>query len=162
MASIVSSQNLKICFAAILFIIACWMITFNPYKPKIIILPNIIFRLITAIVGFVSCLVGVAVFTVPFFIITGTEIKKAIGTSTILVFIYASIGFIFFALLGISVMGVHEQQIGYLNIPIFLSAVIPCVIGSLVGAKCVHILPSHILKRIFVGLMFFVSIIMLF
>lgn len=161
MASIFSSQNLKIFFGIIVFAIACWMITFNPNKPKIIILKKTVFKIMTAIVGFISCLVGVSVFTVPFFIITGTEIKKAIGTSTVLVFIYSSISAIFFVILGVFTIGIHGQQIGYLNLPIFLSALIPCVIGSLIGAKCVKILPPNILKIIFISLMFLVSAIML-
>ena len=91
----------------------------------------------------------------------GTPLRKAIGTSTLVVFTYSSIIGIFLAIVGISKNGASENNIGYLVLPIFLSTIIPCILGSIIGAKLVNVLDQKVLKHIFVTLMFCVSIIML-
>ena len=160
--TIVHSDNLKKIFAIIVLLTAIWMAIFNIEKSKKFKLNKWLFKTISGYLGFISTFIGLSIFNVPFFILCGIDIKKSIGTSTILVFTYSTVAALWLIILGIPKLGVSYNNIGYLNLPIFLSTVIPCIIGSIIGAKLVNLLPKHILKRIFVAMMFLVGIIMLF
>ncbi|MFT6835892.1 MAG: putative membrane protein YfcA, partial [Francisellaceae bacterium] len=160
--TLIHSKELKYIFSFVVFIAAIFMLRFKYGKSKTIKLPKFLFKLLASFVGGLSSLVGVAIFTVPFFVLSGVEIKKAIGTSTLIVLTFASISAVWLTISGIPLMGIGWNHIGYANLPILLSSLIPSIIGGLVGAKLVHILPSHVLKRVFVGMMFVASGVMFF
>jgi uncharacterized protein len=161
LVTFLESDQLKYFFSFMVFIMAAWMLTFKYGRSKTLNLTKHVFNFFAFLVSTISSLVGASIFSVPFFVLSGIEIKKAIGTSTLLVFIYSAISAIWLTCLGIPEIGISLDHIGYANVPILLSAILPCLIGGIVGAKLVHILPSHILKRIFVGMLFTVSITML-
>ena len=161
LATIISSESLRYIFAIIVFIAAVWMLIFNNNTKVALRLKTQLFKLLSTIIACLSTLTGVSVFTVPFFVLNGIDIKKAIGTSTVLVLTYSTIAGIWMILLGIPKVGISWNHFGYANLPIFLSALIPCLIGALLGAKLVKVLPSFILKRIFIAMMFCVSITMM-
>ncbi len=161
LATIIDSHSLKYIFGIIVLLTAIWLLIFKASKPRKKTISKPLFKSLSSIVGGISTLTGVSVFSVPFFILCGIEIKKAIGTSTAIVFTYTTIAGMWMICLGIPVMGINWHNLGYANLPIFFSAFIPCILGGLVGAKLVHVLPSHFLKRIFIVMMFIVSILML-
>ena len=162
LATIIDSANLKLLFAIIIFITAIMLWKFNIKQKDIIALPDAVFKTCAMIISALSCFIGVSVFTVPFLMFSGIEIKRAIGTSMILVLTYSSIAGIAMAFLGIPMLGISTTQFGYLNIPIFLSTIVPCIIGAIIGTKCVHIMSGIVLKRIFVAMMLFLAIVMAF
>ena len=160
-ATIVSSDWLKYLFAIIVLMAAVWLLILKPQQKNKPIPTTPLFRLFSSGVGGISTLTGVSVFSVPFFVIYGIEIKKAIGTSTVVVFTYSTIAGIWMICLGLPTMGISWYNFGYANLAIFSSALIPSIIGGLTGAKLVNVLPSQLLKKIFILMMFIVSISML-
>ena len=158
----INSGRLKVIFAILVFIIAIIFSLTNLNKQRNINLKNYQFKSISALLGGISVLLGISVFNVPFFSMIGVKLKQAIGTSMLLVFLYSLSGTIGLVIIGIIHFGIGHNHIGYLVIPIWLSTIIPCAIGSMLGAKLVHHLPQSILKKIFVSLMIVVSISMLF
>ncbi len=160
-ASIVHSDQIRYTFAIVVLIAAIWLLFFNKEKDTERHVPRSLYRGLSGFVGGISTLTGVSVFTVPFFVLCGIKIKKAIGTSTVIVFTYSSIAGIWLICLGIPTMGISWHNFGYANLVIFASALIPCLIGGLTGAKLVHILPSQFLRKIFILMMFIVAISML-
>ncbi|MCF6768468.1 sulfite exporter TauE/SafE family protein [Thiotrichales bacterium 19S11-10] len=157
----IASGYIKLFFAFMILLTAIWM-----WRYKINILKSwhphpVIYQASAGIIGAISTAIGVSVFTVPFLSKAGLEIRKAIGTSSTIVFIYASLGGLVLITIGLFKVGISPSHIGYLNTTIFLSGLIPSLIGSIVGVKLVHTLPQLLLKRLFVLMMFFVGILML-
>jgi len=154
--AVTSSANLKSYFSVAIALIAVWLF-FHRNKGNAAHWPKCIKKTIGAIVGFISTTLGVSVFSVPLFIKFGLDIKKAIGTSTVIVLSYSAVSAISLLVLGIKIVGISHGNIGYLSLPIFLSGVIPSLLGSMIGAKVVSILPQHIMKYCFIILMLVVS-----
>ena len=159
---ITNSDSLKKIFAVAVFIIAIWMMRFNIQNSKKINFKKYQFNSVSTFLGGISAFLGLSIFNVPFFVCAGINLRKAIGTSVVLVFTYSAIVGLFLTIMGIPISGISSNHIGYLITPIFLSTIIPCVLGSLIGAKLVNVLEQNILKAIYVSLMFIVSLIMLF
>ena len=155
---IVDSHDIKKMFSIVVFIAAIFMLL---YKSKADKKTNyVILQILSFPIAFISNLVAVSVFAVPFFVLNSIDIKKAIGTSTVIVLSYATLGSIVLVCLGISTYGISLGQIGYLTTPVFLAAVIPCIIGAILGVKLVNILPRKILHYVFILLMLVISVLM--
>jgi uncharacterized membrane protein YfcA len=155
---IVDSNVIKKLFSVVVFIAALFMFF---YKPKDSSKINyFILQTFSLPIAFISNLVAVSVFTVPFFVLNSIDIKKAIGTSTFIVFCYSILGAIVLVCSGISNYGISWSQIGYLPTPVFLVAVIPCIIGAILGVKLVNILPKIVLHYIFISLMLVIAVLM--
>ena len=160
-ATVIASTYLKYIFAMIVFLAALGLIYFHRHPKARLKLSRFIFQLCAGLIGAFSVFAGVSVFIAPFLIMNGIETKKAIGTSTLLVFTYTLFGGTWLIFLGIPKMGISAHYFGYANLDIFLPAVIPCLIGGLVGAKLTHVLPAALLKKLFIAMMFVVSVIMI-
>ncbi len=161
LVNLINSHVLKIYFGVMVLAIAIWVYRFSPERDKLWQPGKLILKSTAAIVGMISITLGVSVFTVPFLMKLGLDIKKAIGTSSVLVFIYLLLGALTLIVLGFSVIGIGHEHFGYLNIPILLSSIVPAMAGSMLGAKLVYILPQCILRQFFVAMMIFVGIVML-
>ncbi|TNF65391.1 MAG: sulfite exporter TauE/SafE family protein [Gammaproteobacteria bacterium] len=157
----IASDYVKLFFGIMILLTAIWMWRYKINLSKAWNPHPITYNLSGGIIGTISTALGVSVFTVPFLSKAGLDIKKAIGTSTTIVFTYSTLAGIAFIIIGIFKTGTSLSHIGYLNTTIFLSAVIPSLIGSIVGVKLVHILPQIVLKRLFVLMMFIVATLML-
>lgn len=155
---IIDSQNIKKLFSVVVFIVAIFMLLYRPKGNKQT--NYLILQIFSLPIAYISSLVAVSVFTVPFFVLNSIDIKKAIGTSTVIVLSYSTLGAIVLVCLGIYDYGISWDQIGYLKTPVFLAAVIPCIIGAILGVKLVNILPRKVLHYIFILLMLVISVLM--
>ncbi len=161
LVTVIDSHVLKTYFGIMVLLIGIWVYRFKPDSHKIWNPGRFMLKSTTALVGMVSITIGVSVFTVPFLMKLGLNIKKAIGTSSVLVFAYSLLGAIVLIVLGIHTIGITDNHFGYLHIPLFLSGIIPAIFGSMLGAKLVHILPQHIIRYCFVTMMLIVGAVML-
>jgi len=159
--TVIDSHTLKLYFGIMVIFMAFWVLRFNPERGNVYHLSKLKLKFISALVGLISMTVGVSVFTVPFLMKIGLPFKKAIGTSTVLVFGYSILGALSLIALGIAIAGISPGRVGYLYAPIFLSAIIPAIIGSILGAKLAHILPQHIIKYCFVAMMVIAGMLMI-
>lgn len=156
----VHSDIIKRFFSVIVFLTGLWMLRFNINNVSIINISNYLMKSIGVLLGFISCFIGISVFNVPFFVKQGINIKKAIGTSGLLVFSYSTIGAVALISTGIIRNGISSSHIGYLITPIFISSIIPCYLGSMVGAKMVNLFSPKQLKNLFVSMLFIVAFLM--
>jgi len=160
----IKTDFLKLYFSIMVFGIALWMYfkkseDYNHIKSQKEL--SIWFvRIISFLIGFISTTIGASIFIVPFLIKMKVDIRKAIATSTVIVFIYAVIASISLILIGLSLQNLPNGNIGLINLPIFLTGVAPSIVGSLIGTKLANILPKNRLKSIFVIMMIIVSVIM--
>lgn len=156
------SHVIKYAFSVSIFLVAFWMMRYNAEKAHCWRLSRLSHNIVGFFVAFISAILGVSVLFVPFFVKLGLDIRKAIGTSTVIVFIYGFLNAIWLILLGMNQADLPPNNIGYLNLPIFLAGIIPSIVGGLLAVKLVHTVPRHYIKGAFVTLMFVVSIIMAF
>lgn len=155
------SNVIKYIFSVFIFIVAIWLWRYKPelnehWKP-----PLWLHSLIMGAIGLISIAIGVSVYTVPYFVKLGLNMHKSIGTGAVLVFVNSIVAATILILLGLNVHGLPDWQFGYLNIPIFLAAVVPCIIGSIASVYLLSRLSAEKLKAWFIVLMFVVAIIML-
>jgi uncharacterized membrane protein YfcA len=113
------------------------------------------------ILGVISTLSGAASFVLPYYESIGLNIKKAIGTTTIVVWLYS-----IFVLIFMIFLGLHEDQlpagnIGFLNYQYLWLFTIPTIPGALLGAKLANILPERKLKISFTILLYVIGFSML-
>lgn len=155
------SDSLKYIFSSVIFVVGLWMWRFKLDAAIAWDLPNPVFHAVAVCVGFFSALLGVSVFTVPFLMKSGIEIKKAIGTATVLVFAYCVFVGAWFVYLGFNEVSLPGKTLGFVSVPVFLAATLPGVVASFAAVKCVNILPKQLLKVLFVVLLFVVSALML-
>ena len=160
----IKTSVLKIYFSIMVFSVALWMYFRKPddtlnYTNKI--LKPFFSKLVALLVGFISVTIGVSVFIVPFFIKMGINIKRAIATSTVVVFFNSIMSSIILVLIGLNLNNLPDGNYGLINLPIFLSCFIPTILGSYIGTKLAHVLSQDKLKLIFIIMMITVSIIMI-
>ncbi|MCF6777918.1 sulfite exporter TauE/SafE family protein [Thiotrichales bacterium 19X7-9] len=121
------------------------------------------FRIIGSfLLGMISTVSGAASFVVPFYERVGLNIKLAIGTTTIIVWLYS----IFVAIVMIA-FGLHQSNlpignIGYLNYRYLWLFMLPTIPGAMLGAKLSYYLPERQLKITFTLLLVVIGISMLF
>jgi len=160
----IKTNFLKIYFSIMVFSISLWMYFKKPDNLENIkkqkIWPKWLVHFISFLIGFISTTIGASIFIVPFLIKMKVDIRKAIATSTVIVFIYAVIASISLILIGLSLNDLPEDNIGLINLPIFLVGLLPSIIGSLIGTRLANSLPKEKLKLIFVIMMLAVAIIM--
>lgn len=113
------------------------------------------------ILGFICTISGAASFVVPFYEKLGLNIKKAIGTTTIVVLCYSIIVLFFMILLGLKENNLPTGNIGFLNYKYLLLFMIPTFPGALLGTKLAQLLPEKKLKFLFIMLMYVIGISML-
>lgn len=156
------SHTLTYIFSVATFLMGIWMWRFKMDVAAPFNMRPVCYRILAALVGYLSALLGASVFTVPFLMKSGLDIRKAIGTATVMVFSYCLFIGAWFIYLGIGELNLPPQTLGFLSLPIFLSTIIPGMIASLVAVRVVNTIPRPALKAAFVCLMFVVSILMMF
>lgn len=114
------------------------------------------------ILGLISTLSGSASFVVPYYEKLGLNIKQAIGTTTVVVWLYSVFVLVFMISLGFHENNLPAGNIGFLNYQYLWLFMIPTIPGTLLGAKISSILPERKLKISFVTLLYVIGISMLF
>lgn len=112
--------------------------------------------------GLICTISGSASFVVPFYERIGLNIKLAIGTTTVSVWLYS----IFVAIIMI-ISGLHQNSlpsgnIGYLNYRYLWLFMIPAIPGAMIGAKLSHCISERKLKIAFTWLLVVIGVSMLF
>ena len=162
-ASKVPARHLAIFFAAFVCF-AAFQMSFG-VKPKATReLPGAagIFAVGTGI-GAVSALVAVGggALTVPFLSWCNVKIQNAIGTSAAVGFPIAlgsALGYVFN---GWGRPGLPEWSLGFVYLPALLGVVPFSMIMAPVGARCTHMFPVAMLKRLFAALLIVLAVRML-
>ncbi|MBD2794291.1 sulfite exporter TauE/SafE family protein [Xenorhabdus szentirmaii] len=113
------------------------------------------------ILGLISTLSGSASFAVPYYENIGLNIKKSIGTTTVVVWLYSIFVLIFMISLGLNQDNLPPGNIGFLNYKYLWLFMIPTIPGALLGAKLANILPERKLKISFTILLYVIGVSML-
>ncbi len=157
----ISSNDLKIIFALIVIVMAIWMWRKLKVVLKVWQAPLALKALSAFLAGMCTMLSGVSVFFVPFLTKCGLDIRKAIGTSTVVTMVLCLVMSGFFVLFGWHADNLPPYSIGYLNLVFFSVALIPSVIGVNVGVKVTALISHKYLQIIYIIMMLIVAITML-
>ena len=106
-----------------------------------------LYRLLGLLVGGVSTSVGVAVFSVPFLIKAGLDMRQSVAVSTVVTFSFSILCTLIFLIIGF-ILHIH-----LINLSIVIGGIIPTLIGSAMGAKLAHVMPQDKLRLLFIVLM---------
>jgi uncharacterized membrane protein YfcA len=160
--SVIPSAVLKRLFGIIVIVVAIWFWCYRQDKDKKVwhlkAFKNFMF---TSLIGLLWFLLGVAVFTVPYLHKCGIDMRKAVGTGTLISTLFSAVAAILLIFSGSLQVGMNIHHLGYVNTTLFIIAVIPSIIGAIVGAKISIHLPQQHLKKIYACLIFVIGIIML-
>jgi len=113
--------------------------------------PNPFFmNVIGYVISALSVLLGIGggFLIVPSLVYCKLSLKEAIGTSTVLSFILASVGSIAFFFPDNPIF-IHPHALGYLYLPALVPMGIASFILAQVGAKLTHKMPTNVLKKVF-------------
>jgi uncharacterized membrane protein YfcA len=113
-----------------------------------------------AVIGLVSSWVGIGggTLSVPFLNWCNIRFQEAIGTSAAIGFPIAVSGATGYALSGQLATGLPEFSLGFIYLPAFAWVALSSVVSAPWGARLTHHLPVGQLKKIFAGLLLFMSI----
>ncbi len=121
-----------------------------------------IFQVIGGVVlGVVSTVSGAASFVVPYYEHLGLDIKKAIGTTTVVVWLYSIIVTIVMIISALSLKNLPQGNIGFLNYKYLLVLTLPTIPGIMLGAKLTSVLPEKIIRVGFIILLLCIAVAML-
>jgi uncharacterized membrane protein YfcA len=156
------SGFLKHLFGVAVILVAVWFLLYNQAKDKKVWqLVNIKNYCCTGVIGLLWFLLGIAVFTVPYLHKCGIDMRRAVGTGTIVSTIFSLIAALLLMLTGSYKFGFSIHHFGYVNTTLLLIAVIPSIIGGIIGAKISHLLPQQNLKRVYACLILVIGVLML-
>lgn len=119
LVNIIKSSDLKIVFSILLIIMATWMWRKTKTTLKVWQAPLALKSIGAFLAGMFTMLSGISVFFVPLLTKCGLDIRKAIGTSTIITFFISLVMSIFFISFGWHASNLPPYSIGYLNLIIF-------------------------------------------
>jgi uncharacterized membrane protein YfcA len=165
--TLISSQSLKYIFATATLLLASKYIynlyyTKNHINNKLLENNNFIIKYFGSFgLGLLCVISGAASFAVPYYEKIGLNIKSAIGTTTIAVFIYSIFVAIYMIFSGLGEVNLPAGNIGYLNYKYLWLFIIPTIPGVMFGAKLSHFLPEKVLKIIFTILLMIIGISMI-
>jgi len=105
----------------------------------------------SSVFGGISTLVGMGggTMTVPYLLLAGEKIQKAIGTSAACAFPIAISGVVGFTLFGEHPDPQNAWQMGYINWKAFLGLISTSIVFAPVGANLAKRLPVQLLERLF-------------
>lgn len=161
LAASIATVNLKLIFAIFVLIMAIriWLPSVN--KRATILNHPFFVAFYGYLTGVISAIVGIGGGTliVPYLVMAGEQVKKAVGTSAACGFPIALSGALGFMLMG------HEKvattlpwQTGFVNWQAFLGIVSTSLIFARFGAKLAKALPAELLRKLFSLLLFIISI----
>jgi uncharacterized membrane protein YfcA len=157
----VHTEFLKYFFAIVIFLIAVYIFFQKPHKQKPWHYRVWLHQPLAFAIGLISILIGTSAFTVPFFLRLGLDIRKAVGTASIVVFAYSMVGGVFLTLVSLHAPHLPKGNVGYLNLPIFLVSIIPVILGSYLAVKFVNNVNPQLLQKLFVVMMLIAAIAMI-
>ncbi len=159
--NLLPSGLLKHLFGIVVMLVALWMFLYKQHlddkKWSLSFLMN---YLATSLIGLLWFLLGVAVFTVPYLVKSGVEIRRAVGCATVVSTLFSAIAAVLLMITGYFHIGYSGTHIGFLNVPLFLIALIPSAIASYLGARLSVKLSQEKLKLFYSCLVFVVGFVM--
>lgn len=158
----IPSNLIKHLFGVVVITVAIWFWCYRQEKDKKV------WRLsksqnffATLFIGWIWYLLGVAVFTVPFLHKCGLNMRRSVGTGTLISTTFSLVAAILFMISGYFTLGVNLHHIGFVNTTLLAFAVLPSIIGGVLGVKISMVLPHQHLKKIFAVLVFIIGSLML-
>ena len=160
-----TSHFLHVALACYLFFIGCLMLHSSfQHKHQALPLPNYtILFIISLAMGLCSGLLGIGTGTllIPFLAHRGISMNHAAGTTAALTFPVVIVGTVMFMLLGFGESSNLAWSTGYVYWPAFVFVTLGTFFFIRFGARLSKKLPNVILKRLFVLVLFGVSLKML-
>lgn len=159
-AEIIPSHYLPKIFAGIVLCLAIQMLLSMKVinnKP----LPNSLACVSSgSIIGLISSLAGIGggSLTVPYLSYYGIEMRRAIGTSSLVALLIAVSGMIGFIYAGVGSEALPAFSIGYVYLPALFGIAATSMIATRYGAALVSRLPTSTLKKLFAVLLLVISI----
>lgn len=158
----IPSIILKHAFGVVVILVAIWFWFYRQeLDKKVWRLSRLKNFAATTFMGLIWFLLGVAVLTVPFLHKCGIDMRKAVGTGTLTSTVFSLVAAILFMMSGCFTLGISVHHIGYVNTTLLGVAVVPSILGGLIGAKLSMHLPHQHLKKIYAVLVCIVGILML-
>ena len=164
--TLISSKTLMLIFAIATLILAVRYIhnlyNIREYSKKKDELSGSLKYLGSFFLGLICTVSGAASFAVPYYEKVGLNIKSAIGTTTIIIWLYSVFVTIIMIISGIGQSNLPSGNIGYLNYTYLWLFMIPTIPGAILGVKLSYHLPERKLKIAFTILMVIIGLSMLF
>lgn len=112
-----------------------------------------------SIIGSISALVSIGggSLSVPYLVWQNIDLKKAIGTSAAIGLPLSITGTVGYIIAGWDHTSIEQFQLGFVYLPAVLAISVTSYFMAPYGAKCAHILPVSILKKIFALLLMILS-----
>jgi len=161
LASVIPSAILKKAFGIVVILVALWLWQYKTENDKNAwSLNGAANQILSFFIGLIWFLLGVAVFLAPYLLKCKIDMRKAVGSASVLACIFSLIAAFLFMIIGYFVMGISLQHIGYVNLLITVCAVIPGALGGHFGSHISVRLPQKHLKQIYAALVLLVGILM--
>lgn len=112
------------------------------------------------VIGLLSSLAGIGggSLTVPYLSYFGVEMRRAIGSASLVGFLIAVSGMIGFIFAGVGSADLPAYSVGYVYLPALVGIAATSMITTRYGAALVTRLPTATLKKMFAILLFIISI----
>jgi uncharacterized membrane protein YfcA len=160
--NIIPSLLLKKVFAVVVMLVALWMLIYKQKQGEDNWRLSSIWHVVrTFIMGFLWFSLGVAVFIVPYMYKCGIALRPAVGAASLVATLASGIAAVLFMFSGMHTVGFSADHWGYINVTLFLYAIVPSVIGAYVGAYYSHRLNVNLMKTLYALLIFIVGLFML-
>lgn len=160
--NVISSEFLKRLFGVVVTMVAIWLWFYNQEKDnKQWSLKNFSNHIKSFFIGLLWFLLGIAVFTVPYLHKCGINLKKAIGTATVIGSIFSAVAATLLLLSGIKIVGISKFQLGYINILLLFISLIPSMAAGYFGSKLSHKIPPKVMKKTYALLILIVGLLMI-
>src|SRR3989338_2337858 len=160
--NVIPSVFLKKLFGVVVALVAVWMWFYRQEKDlKQWSITGFINHVRTFFIGLLWFLVCVAVFTVPYLHKSGLNMRRAVGTATMIGAIFSGVAAVLLMTTGAFQIGATPMHIGYVNLLLLVVSLAPSSLAGHYGSKLSHRFPMHIMKKMYSGLVFLVAILML-
>ena len=159
-AELVPAQYLPKVFAVIVLLLALQMmlsLRVTHARP----LPSALASAVGGgVIGLLSSLAGIGggSLTVPYLSYFGVEMRRAIGSASLVGFLIAISGMIGFIFAGVGSANLPAYSVGYVYLPALVGIAATSMITSCYGAALVTRLPTATLKKLFAVLLLIISI----
>ena len=162
LATVIPSAILKKAFGVVVILVSIWLWQYKMHTDsKPWSLQGIGNWFASFFIGVAWFLLGVAVFLAPYLLKCGVDMRKAVGSASVLASLFSLIGALLFMIIGYFVIGASWMHIGYVNLLIFIAAIIPGALGGYIGSHLSIRLPKKHLKHIYAVLVCLVGILMI-
>jgi hypothetical protein len=152
LASLMSSDGLKHLVAVFAWIMAIklWLPAPKQQSPKL--LNKVFVRFYSTLTGVISAMVGIGggTLVVPYLVMAGEPIRKAVGTAASCGFPIALAGAVGFMLTGSQQSNIrHDWLIGYVHLQAFIGIILASTLFAPLGAKLAKRWPANVLQFAF-------------